>query len=83
MPRYHFYLVDDVKGVELASDYVARHHAEQLARSSFGEPYRAVRVVSHNGRELCRVRLKGPTTVEKPADTHDQLDELVKSLKRK
>jgi hypothetical protein len=60
MPRYHFHLVDgaqlsDVKGITLSDDAEARRYAEQMARS-WGEPYRAIRVVSE-GNELFRVQL--------------------------
>jgi len=59
MPRYHFHIVDghqlsDVKGIELPSEEAARQHAQELAES-FTRPYRAVRVVTHDGNELFRV----------------------------
>lgn len=61
MPRYHFHLVDgrqltDIKGIELSGESAARIHAEQLA-DSFGDPFRCVRVVSNEGKELFRVKV--------------------------
>lgn len=61
MPRYHFHLVDghqltDIKGVELSDDIAARKHAEQMA-DSFGQPYRAIRVVGSDGGEIFRVNM--------------------------
>ena len=71
MPRYHFHLVDgyqisDVKGMELANDDAARRHAEDLARSAFGEHHRAIRVMRDDGHELFRVDLTG-----QPGDRHN------------